>query len=144
METLADPVEAIKLYRLQKELSQSNNLTEVSDEFHLFEMATNKHFNATMNKEQKLDGVIFSKPRGSAKSVVADITKKMNKKTPHVRPIEEMMYDRMTRKDFSRKPNSFAKVLMSDNYSNFRFSKRAVEVLSPLNTKKIGLGTRAF
>ena len=97
-----------------------------------------------MNKEQKLDGVIFSKPRGSAKSVVADITKKMNKKTPHVRPIEEIMYDRMTRKDFSRKPNSFAKVLMSDNYSNFRFSKRAVEVLSPLNTKKIGLGTRAF
>ena len=72
METLADPVEAFKINRLQKELNNSSSLTEVSDQFHLFEMATNKHFNATMNKEQKSGGFISSKPRGVAISVLAD------------------------------------------------------------------------
>ena len=44
----------------------------------------------------------------------------------------------MTRKDFSRKPNTFAPVLINDGYSNFRFSKRAGEILSPLNKSKFG------
>ena len=45
METLADPLEANKISMLQEELSGSRCLTEVADDFHLFEMATNKHFN---------------------------------------------------------------------------------------------------
>ena len=44
----------------------------------------------------------------------------------------------MNRKDFSRKTNSFAPVLINDGYSNFRFSKRAGEVLSPLSKSKFG------
>ena len=45
METLADPAEALKITRLREELSGSRTLTDVADDFHLFEMATNKHFN---------------------------------------------------------------------------------------------------
>lgn len=45
METLADPAEANKISMLQQELASSRGLTEVADDFHLFEMATNKHFN---------------------------------------------------------------------------------------------------
>ena len=44
----------------------------------------------------------------------------------------------MERKDFSRKNNSFAPVLVNDSYANFRFSKRAGEVLSPLSKSKFG------
>ena len=44
----------------------------------------------------------------------------------------------MERKDFSRKNNSYAPVLVNDSYANFRFSKRAGEVLSPLNKSKFG------
>ena len=51
------------------------------------------------------------------------------------------IYDRMSRKDFSRKSNSFAPVLVNDHYSNFRFSKRAGEVLSPLSKTKFGFTT---
>jgi len=50
METLADPHEANKINMLRRELSGSRSLTEVADDFHLFEMATNKHFNQHMNK----------------------------------------------------------------------------------------------
>jgi len=35
-------------------------------------------------------------------------------------------------------------VLTNDNYSNFRFSKRAGDVLSPLSTKKFGFGTHTL
>ena len=54
----------------------------------------------------------------------------------------EERYDRMSRKDFSRKTNAFAPALINDGYANFRFSKRAGEVLSPLNKTKFGLTTR--
>ena len=50
METLANPDEAIKINRMKKELSTSRDLTEVTEDFHLFEMATNKHFNQQMNR----------------------------------------------------------------------------------------------
>jgi len=49
METLADPLEVIKLERVQRDLRVSHNLTEVTEDFHLFEAATNKHFNEHMN-----------------------------------------------------------------------------------------------
>ena len=53
METLSDPAEAQKIFTLQQELASSRGLTEVADDFHLFEMATNKHFNQHMNQMQK-------------------------------------------------------------------------------------------
>ena len=51
METLANPEEAEKINRLRKELSASRVLTEVPNEFHIFEAATNKHFNKEMNRQ---------------------------------------------------------------------------------------------
>ena len=50
MATLANPEEATKIRRLAKELSSSRHLTEVIDDFHLFEASTNKHFNSQMNR----------------------------------------------------------------------------------------------
>ena len=51
-------------------------------------------------------------------------------------------YDRLSRKDFSRKPNTFAPVLLNDGYSNFRFSQRAGEILSPLSKTKFGFNMK--
>ena len=48
---MSKPEEASKIRRLRKELSNSQGLTEIDSEFHLFENATNKHFNKEMNKE---------------------------------------------------------------------------------------------
>lgn len=56
-------------------------------------------------------------------------------------PTEEILderYDRMQRKEFARKPDSFPPILFNDGYSNFRFTKRAGDVLSPLNKSKFG------
>ena len=52
MEALSNPDEANKINRMRKELSLSNNLTQAGDDCHLFEMATNKHFNDQMNMSQ--------------------------------------------------------------------------------------------
>ena len=52
---------------------------------------------------------------------------------------DEPRYDRMAKRDFARKSNSYAPVLMNDSYSNFRFTTRASEVLSPLSKGKFGL-----
>ena len=51
---------------------------------------------------------------------------------------DEVRYDRMAKRDFSRKTNSYAPILMNDSYSNFRFTNRATEVLSPLSKGKFG------
>ena len=52
---MSDPNEASKINRLRKELSRSNNLTVVENEFKMFEAATNKHFNHEMNKAAQND-----------------------------------------------------------------------------------------
>ena len=44
----------------------------------------------------------------------------------------------MAKRDFARKSNSYAPILMNDSYSNFRFTNRASEVLSPLSKSKFG------
>ena len=49
----------------------------------------------------------------------------------------------MSRKDFSRKSNSHAPVHLNDSYSNFRFQKRANEILSPLSKSKFGFTVRS-
>ena len=56
--------------------------------------------------------------------------------------IQDERYDRMNRKDFSRKSNTFEPVLFNDSYSNFRFSKRAGEILSPLSKSKFGFNLK--
>ena len=50
-------------------------------------------------------------------------------------------YNRTNNRDFQRKANSYAPILINDGYSNFRFSKRAIEVLSPLSKSKFGITT---
>ena len=57
METLNNPEEAIKINRLRKDLSGDRSLTQVDNDFALFEMATNKHFNTHMNEMHKLEGI---------------------------------------------------------------------------------------
>ena len=57
MEALNNPEEAMKLSRLRKDLSGDRSLTQVDNDFALFEMATNKHFNSHMNEMHKLEGL---------------------------------------------------------------------------------------
>ena len=49
----------------------------------------------------------------------------------------------MSRKDFSRKANSYVPVVLNDSYSKFRFQKRANEILSPLSKTKFGFTVRS-
>lgn len=163
METLADPLEANKITRLRDELSGSRTLTEVADDFHLFEMATNKHFNQHMNEMQKvrdftqtecnltaslamqaLSKIKTSMAQRGDSSIEVKTVPKIKTKTliPSDAVLEER-YDRMSRKDFSRKTTVCPPSMINDGYANFRFSKRAGEVLSPLNKSKFGLSTRS-
>ena len=141
-QALSDPQEAVKINRLRKELSRSKGLTEVEDDFHLFEAATNKHFNKEMNREavteqkQAARSRMESNAQGSAaayESIKSNILASVESKGS-----EEVRYDRMAKRDFSRKTNSYAPILMNDSYSNFRFTNRASEVLSPLSKGKFG------
>ena len=50
---MANRDEAVKILRVRAELSSSRNLTEVLDNFHSFEVATNKAFNKQMNRHQQ-------------------------------------------------------------------------------------------
>jgi len=108
---MADPYESVKINRLRKELSRSNYLTEVDDDFHLFEAATNKHFNAEMNKE-----VIIDRSRAQSTLVIAKSDKKPDESFARIKsqlmstasdnqamPTTQIRYDRMARRDFSRK-----------------------------------------
>ena len=71
---------------------------------------------------------------------VPDIKQK-NKITIPSDAVLDERYDRMSRKDFSRKISTIQPNMVNDGYANFRFSKRAGEVLSPLNKSKFGLTT---
>jgi hypothetical protein len=55
IEALSNPEEANKINRLKKELSTSEMLTEVPEDWKGFETVTNRHFNREMNKMQKID-----------------------------------------------------------------------------------------
>ena len=76
-----------------------------------------------------------------ANKAVENIKASLEGRSPSQKPSGDNRYDRMSRKDFSRKANSYAPVLINDGYSNFRFSKRAGEVLSPLSKSKFGFST---
>lgn len=113
------------------------------EDFHIFEAATNRHFNREMNKEQRLDGFVgkeVAMTRNFANSIVDQIKASLSGRPNHNQTTGggDKRYDRMSRKDFSRKQNSYAPVLMNDTYSNFRFSKRANDLLSPLSKGKFG------
>lgn len=47
---MANQDEAQKILRVRAELSSSRNLTEVFDNYHSFEVVTNKAFNKQMNR----------------------------------------------------------------------------------------------
>ena len=50
----------------------------------------------------------------------------------------------MMRRNFGRKTNSYAPILLHDSYQNFRFQSRPTEMLTPLSTNKFGLSHRAM
>ena len=50
MEAMANEVEASKILRMRHELSESRDLTSVTDDCTMFEVATNSHFNQHMNE----------------------------------------------------------------------------------------------
>lgn len=50
MEAMANEVEASKILRMRRELSESRDLTSVTDDCTLFEVATNSQFNQHMNE----------------------------------------------------------------------------------------------
>ena len=50
---MANNDEAQKILRVRKDLSSSRNLTDVFDNFHSFEVATNNAFNKQMNRHQQ-------------------------------------------------------------------------------------------
>ena len=70
LQAMADPNEAVKINRLRKELSRSKGLTDVDDDFHLFEAATNQHFNKEMNREAMTEqkSIMKSKVQANADS----------------------------------------------------------------------------
>lgn len=113
-------------------------------------MATNKHFNATMNQEQKAENVAMTggvrRRASEAKTFLADLSKTMTRNldtSPQSGTADQQRYGKTSRRDFARKTNSFAPVLINDSYSNFRFAKRAGEVFSPLSTKQFGVSYRS-
>ena len=47
-------------------------------------------------------------------------------------------FDRFRKKEFSRRKMDYIPQLINDSYAQFRFQKRASEVISPLNKSKFG------
>lgn len=141
METLAIPEEAAKIQRLQKELGASRRLIEVADESVLFENTTNKMFNKEMNRLQRVE--VFNQAE-EEDEVVRENMSAADKVIDSFNRTTKSFYaaNNPPDRDFSRKPNSFANILVSEKYANFRFSKRANEVLSPLSPKRFGFSTR--
>ena len=74
-------------------------------------------------------------------TVVPEIKPHKNRITIPSDAVLDERYDRMSRKDFSRKISTIQPTPINDSYANFRFSKRAGEVLSPLSKSKFGLTT---
>ena len=82
--------------------------------------------------------------RGEQTSINIKTVPSIKEKTKVMIPSDAVLderYDRMSRKDFSRRISSIQPSPINDSYANFRFSKRAGEVLSPLNKSKFGLTT---
>ena len=52
---MANEVEAGKILRMRRELSESRDLTKVTDDCTMFEVATNSHFNSHMNEIVRLE-----------------------------------------------------------------------------------------
>ena len=56
--------EAGKIMRMRRELSESRDLTSVTDDCTMFEVATNSHFNSHMNEIVRLE----NEPKDKIKS----------------------------------------------------------------------------
>ena len=52
---MANEVEASKILRMRRELSESRDLTAVTEDNAMFEVATNSHFNNHMNEIVRLE-----------------------------------------------------------------------------------------
>ena len=109
-------------------------------------MATNKHFNDQMNMAYKTQSVTRNQsPEQTPAKAAYDSIRGALTGGPSQWASEkggEQKFDRMERRDFSRKTNSFVPVLVNDSYSNFRFNKRDGELFSPLSKTKFGFNTQ--
>ena len=131
---MSNPDEAIKINRLRKELSKSDNLTSVDDEFHIFEQLTNKHFNKEMNRE-----VYNERAKGTIRKEYAN---KADDQEGFARIKSSLIgsSDKTTKKsdihnDWHSNREQWWKY---DKYASFSFANRASEVLSPLSKGKFG------
>jgi len=117
-------------------------LTQVEEDSHLFEASTNKHFNEQMNKQVQLDLFVNSDLKASRKNTtgkVLDAIRASLGGNMGSHQGSDNRYNRSNRHDYSRKNNGFAPILTDDSYTNFRFSKRATEMLSPLSRSRFGI-----
>ena len=63
---MANEVEAGKILRMRRELSESRDLTSVTDDCTMFEVATNSHFNSHMNEIVRLENETKDKIKSDA------------------------------------------------------------------------------
>ena len=131
---MSNPDEAIKINRLRKELSKSDNLTSVDDEFHIFEQLTNNHFNKEMNREvqnERVKGTISKEYANKANDQegFARIKSSLMGSSDVAPKRSDILNDWHSKKDVWWK---------YDKYASFSFANRASEVLSPLSKGKFG------
>ena len=63
---MANEVEAGKVLRMRRELSESRDLTSVTDDCTMFEVSTNSHFNSHMNEIVRLENETKDKIKSEA------------------------------------------------------------------------------
>ena len=68
---MSNEVEAGKIMRMRRELSESRDLTSVTDDCTMFEVATNSHFNSQMNEIVRLENESKGKIESDAGANVA-------------------------------------------------------------------------
>ena len=120
---MKDPEESSKINRLRRELHGSNSLTDVDHDNKEFEITSDDHFNAHMNKQIRKDNRPVIKDTMS--SQLADLKTIMNghgtlpnvKKAYQHAHSTEVKYDRFMKKDFSRRKIDYVPQLINDNYA---------------------------
>ena len=112
-----------KLKRLSKDLGGSRQLLEVEEDWNLFEKETNADFNIMMNAKHQIElenSGIFLPSRWNRSDPSARRGKSHNFTKPHLQSLFENGKD----------------------YSAFRFSKRAQNLLSPLHVGTTRINAR--
>ena len=122
-----DPEEKSKIMRVRGELHGSGPLTDVEHDNKEFEITSNEHLNAHMNKQIRIDNRAVERKKMNSK--LADLKTIMNglgtlpsvKKKDKEAHSTEAKFDRFKKKEFSRRKIGYVPQLINDNYANFRF-----------------------